>query len=139
MNVQEQIAEARKETIELQQKIKKNRELTNDADLRTMTSISDSPVPKFGKSKRTLMGHLAKIYSLSWASDSRKLVSASQDGKLIIWNALTTYKIHAIPLRSHWVMTCAYSPDGDMVACGGLGISFFLLSFLKTTFVPFTT
>jgi guanine nucleotide-binding protein G(I)/G(S)/G(T) subunit beta-1 len=63
---------------------------------------------------------LAKIYSLSWCDDSRRLVSASQDGKLIIWNALTTYKINAIPLRSHWVMTCAYSPTGNLVACGGL-------------------
>ena len=28
--------------------------------------------------------------------------------------------IHAIPLRSSWVMTCAYSPSGNYVACGGL-------------------
>jgi guanine nucleotide-binding protein G(I)/G(S)/G(T) subunit beta-1 len=48
------------------------------------------------------------------------LVSASQDGKLIIWNGFTTNKAYAIPLRSSWVMTCAYSPSGEMVACGGL-------------------
>lgn len=29
-------------------------------------------------------------------------------------------KIHAIPLRSSWVMTCAYAPSGNYVACGGL-------------------
>ena len=34
------------------------------------------------------------------------LVSASQDGKLIVWNAATENKINAIPLRSSWVMTC---------------------------------
>jgi guanine nucleotide-binding protein G(I)/G(S)/G(T) subunit beta-1 len=28
--------------------------------------------------------------------------------------------MHAIPLRSSWVMTCAYSPSGQLVACGGL-------------------
>jgi len=33
---------------------------------------------------------------------------------------LTTNKIFAIPLRSSWVMTCAYSPSGGFVACGGL-------------------
>ncbi len=27
---------------------------------------------------------------------------------------------HAIPLRSSWVMTCAYAPSGNYVACGGL-------------------
>lgn len=50
----------------------------------------------------------------------RYLVSASQDGKLIVWDAYTTNKVHAIPLRSSWVMTCAYAPSGSYVACGGL-------------------
>ncbi|ETN85883.1 hypothetical protein NECAME_06197, partial [Necator americanus] len=27
--------------------------------------------------------------------------------------------VHAIPLRSSWVMTCAYAPSGSFVACGG--------------------
>lgn len=30
------------------------------------------------------------------------------------------FKVHAIPLRSSWVMTCAYAPSGNYVACGGL-------------------
>ncbi len=47
-------------------------------------------------------------------------MSASQDGKLIVWDAYTTNKVHAIPLRSSWVMTCAYAPSGSYVACGGL-------------------
>ena len=72
------------------------------------------------KARRTLKGHLSKIYALHWAEDSVHLVSASQDGKLLIWDALATNKIHAIPLRSSWVMTCAYSPSGNFVACGGL-------------------
>lgn len=29
-------------------------------------------------------------------------------------------KTCSIPLRSSWVMTCAYSPSGNLVACGGL-------------------
>jgi len=73
------------------------------------------------KQRRILKGHFGKIYALHWsAADSRHLVSASQDGKLIIWNGFTTNKVHAIPLRSSWVMTCAYSPTGQFVACGGL-------------------
>jgi len=70
--------------------------------------------------RRVLKGHFGKIYATAWGPDSRRLVSASQDGKLIIWNAFTTNKVHAIPLRSSWVMTCAYSPSGNLVACGGL-------------------
>src|ERR1700761_4348219 len=72
------------------------------------------------KTKKVLKSHLAKIYAMHWSTDRRHLVSASQDGKLIIWDAYTTNKVHAIPLRSSWVMTCAYSPSGNYVACGGL-------------------
>merc|ERR1711908_121172 len=72
------------------------------------------------KTRRVLKGHFAKIYAMHWAEDKRHLVSASQDGKLIVWNAFTTNKVHAIPLRSSWVMTCAYAPSGNLVACGGL-------------------
>lgn len=78
-------------------------------------------IPRIGmKVRRNLKGHLAKIYAMHWSTDRRHLVSASQDGKLIIWDAYTTNKVHAIPLRSSWVMTCAYAPSGNFVACGGL-------------------
>lgn len=65
-----------------------------------------------------LRGHFAKVYAMQWCKEF--VVSASQDGKLIVWNAISGNKIHAIPLRSSWVMTCAYSPNGALVACGGL-------------------
>lgn len=57
---------------------------------------------------------------MHWGCDKRQLVSASQDGKLIVWDAFSTNKVHAIPLRSSWVMTCAYAPSGSFAACGGL-------------------
>jgi len=72
------------------------------------------------KVRRTLKGHLAKIYAMHWSKNPVLLVSASQDGKLLVWDALTTNKTHAIPLRSSWVMTCAYSDSNNFVACGGL-------------------
>jgi len=119
-NVQEAIVNARKEAAALQEQIKANREATNDAKLENFSVPEIAPGSLKIKCRQVLRGHLAKIYSLAWSSDSKQIVSASQDGKLIIWNALTTYKLHAIPLRSHWVMTCAYSPSGNFVACGGL-------------------
>ena len=75
------------------------------------------------RTRRTLRGHLAKIYAMHWGSDSRfalfhmkeilslifntfiiesfssssrNLVSASQDGKLIVWDSYTTNKVHHI-------------------------------------------
>ncbi|RZR87666.1 hypothetical protein BHM03_00015120 [Ensete ventricosum] len=69
---------------------------------------------------RTLQGHTGKVYSLDWTSEKNRIVSASQDGRLIIWNALTSQKTHAIKLPCAWVMTCAFAPNGHSVACGGL-------------------
>jgi len=72
------------------------------------------------KTTKSLVGHFGKIYAMHWAQDSKHLASASQDGKLMIWDGHTTNKRHMINLRSSWVMTCAYSPSGKLVACGGL-------------------
>lgn len=42
------------------------------------------PLPRIVmKVRRTLKGHLVKIYATHWASDKRHLISASQDGNLI--------------------------------------------------------
>jgi guanine nucleotide-binding protein G(I)/G(S)/G(T) subunit beta-1 len=118
-----QIEECKKEIAELKDRIEKHR---GDADaaeqpLGELAQRKNIPKVQVGlKQRRILKGHFGKIYAMNWSSDSRHLVSASQDGKLIIWNAFTTNKVHAIPLRSSWVMTCAYSPSGNLVACGGL-------------------
>lgn len=70
--------------------------------------------------RKVYKGHFGKIYALQWSPDSQQFVSASQDGKLLVWHARTMHKVNAITLRSSWVMTCAYSPSGNFVACGGL-------------------
>lgn len=40
-----------------------------------------------------MRGHLAKVYALHWSTDSQHIVSASQDGKLIVWDAYTANKV----------------------------------------------
>ena len=35
--------------------------------------------------KHEFTGHFGKIYALHWGDDSNNIVTASQDGKLIIW------------------------------------------------------
>jgi len=83
------------------------------------------PMTNF-RQRRILRGHYGKIYAMQWRpeakseDDADNLVSASQDGKLIIWNGRTTNKIRMVTLKSSWVMTCSYAPSGDFVACGGL-------------------
>merc|ERR1712024_323420 len=60
------------------------------------------------KVRRSLKGHNAKVLCLDWCLDKRHLVSSSQDGKLIVWDAFTTNKEHAITMPTTWVMACAY-------------------------------
>jgi len=84
-------------------------------------SLKEIRKPPSIKLRRHLKGHFGKIYSMNWAGDSETLVSASQDGKLIVWNARTSLKTNAIALRSSWVMTCAFEQSkGNLIACGGL-------------------
>ncbi|KAF7546594.1 hypothetical protein G7046_g9256 [Stylonectria norvegica] len=120
--MQSRIQQARREAETLKDRIKRKKDDLADTTLRAVAQQAHEPIPKnqLMKAKRTLKGHLAKIYAMHWSTDRRHLVSASQDGKLIIWDAYTTNKVHAIPLRSSWVMTCAYAPSGNFVACGGL-------------------
>jgi guanine nucleotide-binding protein G(I)/G(S)/G(T) subunit beta-1 len=120
-DIPERIQTARREAEAMKEKIRAHREEMNDTTLKQFTKDLP-PLPRNEKLKprRTLKGHLAKIYAMHWAEDKTHLVSASQDGKLLVWDGLTTNKVHAIPLRSSWVMTCAYSPSGGFVACGGL-------------------
>lgn len=73
---------------------------------KTAAKVEDLPRISM-KVRRHLKGHFGKVYAMHWAADKRHLVSASQDGKLIVWDSYSANKLHAIPLRSAWVMTCA--------------------------------
>ncbi|KAL6041986.1 Guanine nucleotide-binding protein subunit beta [Balamuthia mandrillaris] len=119
-DISERIQSARKDAEKMNEQIRKNRDEMNDTSLKQFTKDIETLPRCTMKVRRTLKGHLAKIYAMHWSENRTHLVSASQDGKLLVWDGLTTNKVHAIPLRSSWVMTCAYSPSGGFVACGGL-------------------
>jgi len=40
------------------------------------------------KPRRLLKGHFGKVYAMHWSGNNKELVSASQDGKLIVWDAV---------------------------------------------------
>jgi len=106
----------------LQENIRSQKENLADTTLPqfiSQNSIGPKNVPNL-RVRRILKGHSGKVYSMQWSTDSRHLISAAQDGKMIIWDSWTTNKKHAIALRSSWVMTCAISPSGKFVASGGL-------------------
>lgn len=116
----DELEHLRREAETLHAKLVAVRKLAADTSLKQQTANLQSVGRLQIKARKTLRGHLAKIYGIHWSGDSRHLVSASQDGKLIVWDGYTGHKVHAIPLKSSWVMTCAYAPSGSYVACGGL-------------------
>mmetsp|Transcript_28922 Transcript_28922/g.42886 ORF Transcript_28922/g.42886 Transcript_28922/m.42886 type:complete len:353 (-) Transcript_28922:401-1459(-) len=124
-DITERIEAAKAEVEKLKGEIDSIRSDKNDKTMIDVSSASgplrELRKPPATKLRRTLKGHFGKIYAMHWAGDSEELVSASQDGKLIVWNALSTNKVEAVPLRSSWVMTCAFEQTHNkMVACGGL-------------------
>lgn len=123
-DVLEKIQEAKKNIASLKEQIESIRnEKCNQA-----LSIACKPIDSFYvsslnpiKSRRVMRGHFGKVYSSSWSGDSVHLVSASQDGKLIVWNGVSSNKVQAIPLTSSWVITCAFEQTVNrLVASGGM-------------------
>ena len=74
------------------------------------------------KFRRSLKGHTSKVNALQWAPEKPVLVTAGLDGRLLVWDALTSNKLNVVYPGNGWMMTCAYmtSSVGDFVACGGL-------------------
>ena len=123
--IQQRIAKAKSDLERLKVEIQDSRAEKKTGTMKECTKgkmlkqISTQP-----KMRRLLRGHFGKVYAMHWSGDATQLVSASQDGKLIIWNGFTTNKVQAIPLRSSWVMTCAYEPtEGRLVACGNAEVT----------------
>ena len=94
------VALVKKELDELKSRIKAIRKIKVDGTMEkmNMTPLRSVTAPANRlKVRRELNGHFGKIYAAHWAGDNIHLLSASQDGKLIVWNALTNHKTLSIP------------------------------------------
>lgn len=122
-DIGERIAAAKKQVENLKAQVSKAQEqkVSGYAGIKAVVAGRAPPLGPVPKVRRTLKGHFGKVYAMHWSGNSKDLVSASQDGKLIVWDASANIKMQAIPLRSSWVMTCAFEQSkSGMVACGGL-------------------
>lgn len=131
----DELTELRDELSKLKSELDSQREANCDAILFAPKDENGFPVngpPQTGenvehielkpkKNRKKLSGHLSKVYALQWNEDSRHLVSASQDAKMIVWDGYSGNKINVVNMASQWVMTCAYGQSSTgVVACGGL-------------------
>jgi len=118
------IKDAHDEVAQLKDDIQKGLEAKRDQSLGQTAKRSQQSNFRSSQSikkRRDLKGHFGKVVAMHWSSDSYRLVSAGQDGNLLVWNALTANKIRSIALKSSYVMGVGIEQTkGDMVACGGL-------------------
>ena len=108
------------EAEKLKETIRSGREEVCDTNLQTVTASIPSLIRLIMRIRRTLRGHQGKIYDLDWAPDSKRLASAAQDGKILVYDTVTNHMVNCITLESNWVMCCAYSSSDGYIASGGL-------------------
>lgn len=97
-----------------------NAKKQENKDTTLKESSQDQPWKPSFKTQRQLRGHISKVVGVQFAQNSSHVLSAAQDGFLIVWDAKTGTKEHHIELYSIWVMACAISPNGNLVASGGM-------------------
>ncbi|GLH02835.1 hypothetical protein R5R35_005130 [Gryllus longicercus] len=115
-----ELQKLQQELDDLVKKLKDEQKKVADTTLEAVCgSIPDAPKVRL-VTKKLLKGHINKVNSIHFSGDSRHCVTGSLDGKLIIWDTWTGNKVQIIPLRSSWVMSVAFAPSGNFVACGGM-------------------
>jgi len=108
------------ETRELFNIIDKARRAVQDTSLTEESKRVPALDSRSMECRKKLTGHLSKVHALSWGQNSRTLVTTAQDGKILVWDCYTGYKINSIPLACNWMMDCSLSPNGKLIATGGL-------------------
>jgi len=119
-NASEKMASLVREAENLKTKLEEERQKLNDVNLSNIAERLEQIAYVNIKPRKVLKGHQAKVLCTDWSPDKRHIISSSQDGRLIIWDAFTTNKEHAVTMPTTWIMACAYAPSGNFVACGGL-------------------
>ena len=90
-NAQDNVKMAKKVVVSLEQRLKelKASRFSNWGGLEAVAkALGVIPESNVLKTRRLLKGHFGKVYSMDWAGTGSELVSASQDGKLIVWDAI---------------------------------------------------
>ncbi|XP_042146203.1 guanine nucleotide-binding protein G(I)/G(S)/G(T) subunit beta-1 [Ixodes scapularis] len=116
----EDLADLKKELEDLRTKIKEAQQAAVDKTFAEALKDVDKEARFRLKQRKVLKGHISKVTSAHFCGDSKKAVSGSLDGKLIIWDVFSGNKMRVIPLRSSWVMACAYNDNGNFAAVGGM-------------------
>ena len=64
-------------------------------------------------------GHSAGVASVAFSPDSRRILTASEDGIVRVWDAATGRRLHDLVGHGNHVLCAVYSPDNKRIASGG--------------------
>jgi WD40 repeat protein len=64
-------------------------------------------------------GHTARVSSVAFSPDSRRMLTTSEDGMVRVWEAATGTRIRDLVGHASRVWCAADSPDGKRIATGG--------------------
>uniref|UniRef100_I3J364 Guanine nucleotide binding protein (G protein), beta 5b n=2 Tax=Oreochromis niloticus TaxID=8128 RepID=I3J364_ORENI len=106
----ETLESLKRESETLKKKLEEERNKLNDVELHQVAEKVEVLSALSIKTRRVLKGHGNKVLCMDWCKDKRRMVSSSQDGKVIVWDAFTLNKEHGVPLPCTWVLACAYAP-----------------------------
>uniref|UniRef100_A0A8C5T5G5 G protein subunit beta 5 n=1 Tax=Malurus cyaneus samueli TaxID=2593467 RepID=A0A8C5T5G5_9PASS len=87
----ETLASLKSEAESLKGKLEEERK--HDVELHQVAERVEALGQFVMKTRRTLKGHGNKVLCMDWCKDKRRIVSSSQDGKVIVWDSFTTNKI----------------------------------------------
>lgn len=71
-----------------------------------------------GKFEKTIAGHKLGISDVAWSSDSRLLVSASDDKTLKLWELSTGKCLKTLKGHSNYVFCCNFNPQSNLIVSG---------------------
>ena len=93
-----------------------------DTDLSTAAEeIPSLPKKVHPQLRQQLKGHFDRVFDLDWSRNSQHILSASQDGVLFVWDGFSGNKLQSVvSVSKGGTLTCALSPNGALVATGGL-------------------
>uniref|UniRef100_A0A2K6FLM0 G protein subunit beta 5 n=2 Tax=Lemuriformes TaxID=376915 RepID=A0A2K6FLM0_PROCO len=89
----ETLASLKSEAESLKGKLEEERAKLHDVELHQVAERVEALGQFVMKTRRTLKGHGNKVLCMDWCKDKRRIVSSSQDGKVIVWDSFTTNKI----------------------------------------------
>jgi WD40 repeat protein len=91
-----------------------------DAERRAFEAIAGDPRAAIASLERRLSGHTNFVWDIAITPDGRKVVSASNDTTVRVWDVASGACLYRLDGHKSFVCSLSLAPDGSLAATGGL-------------------